>query len=103
MFTRQNGDALAPDWLTRYFRQLNDTSGLPRIRLHDLRHGAAGLALAAGADLKVVQNMLGHASIVLTADTYMNSQELHQMGGKPQVARSGRRLPGLLEPWVLVA
>ena len=38
--------------------------------LHDLRHGAATLALAAGADLKAIQDMLGHASIVLTADTY---------------------------------
>ena len=56
--------------LSRYFRRLNDASGLPPIRLHDLRHGAASLALAAGADLKVVQDMLGHSSIVLTADTY---------------------------------
>jgi len=61
---------MAPDWLSRYFRQLNEASGLPPIRLHDLRHGAASLALAAGADLKVVQDMLGHSSIVLTADTY---------------------------------
>jgi integrase len=70
VFTRLNGDPMAPDWLSRYFRQLNDASGLPPIRLHDLRHGAASLALAAGADLKVVQDMLGHSSIVLTADTY---------------------------------
>jgi integrase len=70
VFTRPNGDPMAPDWLSRYFRQLNDASGLPPIRLHDLRHGAASLALAAGADLKVVQDMLGHSSIVLTADTY---------------------------------
>lgn len=61
---------MAPDWLTRYFRPLCDGAGLPPIRLHDLRHGAASLALAAGADLKVVQDMLGHSSIVLTADTY---------------------------------
>jgi hypothetical protein len=70
VFTRLNGDPMAPDWLSRYFRRLNDVSGLPPIRLHDLRHGAASLALAAGADLKVVQDMLGHSSIVLTADTY---------------------------------
>lgn len=44
--------------------------GLPPIRLHDLRHGAATLALAAGADIKVVQEMLGHSSSALTADTY---------------------------------
>lgn len=70
VFTRPGGDPMAPDWLSRYFRQLNTASGLPPIRLHDLRHGAASLALAAGADLKVVQDMLGHSSIVLTADTY---------------------------------
>ncbi len=38
------------------------------MQLHDLRHGAA--SLAAGVDLRVVQEMLGHSSIVLTADTY---------------------------------
>jgi len=70
VFTRPSGDPMAPDWLSRYFRQLNTASGLPPIRLHDLRHGAASLALAAEAELKVVQDMLGHSSIVLTADTY---------------------------------
>jgi hypothetical protein len=45
-------------------------AGLPPIRLHDLRHGAATLALAAGVDLRTVQEQLGHSSIVLTADTY---------------------------------
>jgi site-specific recombinase XerD len=43
---------------------------VPPIRLHGLRYGAATLALAAGMELKVVQEMLGHSSIVLTADTY---------------------------------
>ena len=45
-------------------------SGLPPIRLHDLRHGGATLALASGANLKVVQHTLGHSSIVVTVDTY---------------------------------
>ena len=78
MFARPDGDPVAPDWLSRYFRQLNQASG-PPIRLHDLRHGAASLALAAGADLKVVQGMLGHSGIVLTAGTYTSVL--------PQVAR----------------
>ena len=70
MFTCLNGDPMAPDRLTRTFKQLAAPAGLPPIRLHDLRHGAASLALAAGVELKVVQEMLGHSSIVLTADTY---------------------------------
>jgi integrase len=70
MFTAPDGSPLHPDWLTRRFRRLVTDSGLPPVRLHDLRHGAASLALAAGADLKTVQALLGHASIVLTADTY---------------------------------
>ncbi|MCP3017386.1 tyrosine-type recombinase/integrase [Nocardiopsis dassonvillei] len=70
MFTALRGGPLAPERLSRLFRKLNDESALPPVRLHDLRHGAATLALAAGVELKVVQAMLGHASIVLTADTY---------------------------------
>ena len=70
VFTCLNGDPMAPGRLSRTFRRLSDKAGLPPVRLHDLRHGAATLALAAGADLKVVQDMLGHSSIVLTADTY---------------------------------
>jgi guanyl-specific ribonuclease Sa len=43
---------------------------LPPIRLHDLRHGAATLALAAGIDMKVISAMLRHSSQTITADTY---------------------------------
>jgi len=70
VFTCLNGDPMAPDRLTRTFKKLTALVGLPPVRLHDLRHGAASLALSAGVKLKVVQEMLGHSSIVLTADTY---------------------------------
>jgi hypothetical protein len=56
--------------MTRLFRTLVAASGLPPVTLHGLRHGAATLALAAGTDLKVVQDQLGHSTVVLTADTY---------------------------------
>jgi integrase len=70
VFARPGGRPYPPGYLTRRFAMLVRREGLPPIRLHDLRHGAATLALASGADLKVIQAMLGHASIILTADTY---------------------------------
>jgi integrase len=94
---------MSPDTLTRTSNTLVAVNGLPPVRLHDLRHGAGSLALQAGVDLKVVQDQLGHASIVLTADTYVTARELHQMGEEPQVTRSGRRPLGLPKPWILAA
>lgn len=44
--------------------------GFPRVTPHDLRHTAAALAIRAGANVKVVQRMLGHASATMTLDTY---------------------------------
>ncbi|UBU12969.1 site-specific integrase [Nonomuraea gerenzanensis] len=49
MFTRENGEAIDPDYLSYRLHKLVLASGLPPVRLHDLRHGAATLALAAGA------------------------------------------------------
>jgi integrase len=45
-------------------------TGLPPIRLHDLRHGAATILLRAGHDMKVVQETLGLSSITIASDTY---------------------------------
>jgi integrase len=70
VFTAEDGAPLRPDYLTRRFHRLVLDSGLPPVRLHDLRHGAASPAHCAGVDLKTVQAQLGHSSIVLTADTY---------------------------------
>ena len=72
MFTNRNGDPVAPGRLGRTFNKLAAGAGLPPVRLHDLRHGAATLAPAAGADLRTVQDMLGRCSIVLTAGTYIS-------------------------------
>ncbi|MBL7490573.1 tyrosine-type recombinase/integrase [Frankia sp. AgB1.9] len=43
---------------------------LPPIRFHDLRHGAATMLLAAGAQPKLVSDVLGHASVAFTSDVY---------------------------------
>jgi integrase len=44
--------------------------GFPIITPHDLRHTAASLAVSAGANVKAVQRMLGHASAAMTLDVY---------------------------------
>lgn len=44
--------------------------GVPGFHPHELRHTAASLAIAAGADVKVVQQMLGHKSATMTLDQY---------------------------------
>jgi len=59
-----------PERFTRGFSEAVRRLGLPAIRLHDLRHGWATLALQAGIHPKVVQERLGHAKIGITLDTY---------------------------------
>jgi Phage integrase family len=44
--------------------------GRPGLHPHELRHTAASLAIAAGADVKVIQRILGHASAAMTLDQY---------------------------------
>lgn len=47
-----------------------DDAGLERMTIHDLRHTAASLAIASGANVKAVQRMLGHASAAMMLDVY---------------------------------
>ena len=70
MFSKKNGEALHPEDVTRYFRQAVKRSMLLTIRLHDLRHTHATLALRAGIYPKVVSERLGHATVSITLDTY---------------------------------
>ncbi len=70
VFSTELGGPLFPGWVTEQFELLEMEAGLPPIRLHDLRHGAATNLLAAGHDMKVVQETLGLSSITIAADTY---------------------------------
>ena len=64
IFTREDGEALHPEVVSRFFRQAVKRAALPTIRLHDLRHTHATLALRAGIHPKVVSERLGHATVV---------------------------------------
>ena len=77
---RERDDLLFPGddggYLTRphagsgWFDKAVTASGVPRTTPHDLRHTAASLAVSAGANVKAVQKMLGHASAAMTLDIY---------------------------------
>ena len=73
MFTKENGEALHPEVVSRFFRAAVKTAMLPTIRLHDLRHTHATLALQAGIHPKVVSERLGHATVSITLDTYSHA------------------------------
>jgi integrase len=70
VFTREDGSPWHPDRVSKLFDQAVKAAALPRIRLHDLRHTWATLALRAGIHPKVVQERLGHKTINITLDTY---------------------------------
>lgn len=70
VFAMPDGSTWNPDVITRGFDRLVRASTLPRIRLHDLRHTHASHLLAAGVNVKVVSDRLGHASVSFTLDVY---------------------------------
>jgi integrase len=70
VFSNDLGQPLRPSSFGQAFRRLIDQHELPEIRLHDLRHTHASHLLAAGVNVKVVSERLGHASVSFTLDTY---------------------------------
>ena len=70
VFADSTGGPYSPAHVSRHFTVLVTRLGLPRIRLHDLRHTSATLALEGGESLLSVSRRLGHSSITITADTY---------------------------------
>ncbi|MBV8539080.1 MAG: site-specific integrase [Pseudonocardiales bacterium] len=72
VFARTNGAPLRPDRVLDRFHDLTEQAGLPRVRLHDLRHLAATLMLTSGVPLPLVSKTLRHSQTGITADLYGN-------------------------------
>jgi integrase len=71
IFTTARGEPTSEEYLVKkHFKPLLREAGLPNIRLYDLRHTSATLALTVGVAPKVVSEQLGHASAAFTLDTY---------------------------------
>jgi integrase len=68
--TPQGAPVRSGAFRTKVFYPALEACGIERLRIHDLRHTAASLAVASGANVKDVQDMLGHESAAMTLDTY---------------------------------
>lgn len=81
VFTAEGGTPINPSNLrNRSFVPLLKKAGLPQITFHDLRHTCASILFSKSVHSKFVQELLGHASVAITLDTY--SHMLPGMGGE---------------------
>jgi integrase len=70
VFCRPDGQPLRPERVLRRFYDLTDAAGVPRIRVHDLRHLAATIMIASGVPLAMVSKTLRHSTLSTTVDIY---------------------------------
>lgn len=71
LFTSDSGSALRQSrFRTKVFTPAAKAGGLAPLRVHDLRHTAVALAIAAGYHPKAIQELAGHATVTMTFDTY---------------------------------
>lgn len=78
VFASETGEPLDRYRVGRRFKLLLKRAGLPEVRFHDLRHTCATVLLSKNVNPKIVSEMLGHATIAITLDTY--SHVLPNMG-----------------------
>jgi integrase len=103
------GDPLNSDYLGRQLRRILVRAGLPRIRLYDLRHTAASLALAAGAPVKAISEQLGHSNTAFTLDVYahllphMQTEAVQRVEALLAMAPGHRKPPVSIRPPAVAA
>ena len=70
VFTKFNGEVLAPEYVSKHFQEILKNNDMPRIRFHDLRHSSASYLKYLGFDLKDIQTWLRHKDIQTTMNLY---------------------------------
>jgi integrase len=72
VFTNADGQPFHPHSISQTFERIANRAGVPRIRLHDVRHTHGTLLIKAGVPVKVVSERLGHGNPAFTIDTYQH-------------------------------
>lgn len=75
VFTDATGKHLAIHTFYKHFKRIAARIGRPDARPHDLRHTAATVAIASGADIKSVQDLMGHATASFTLNVYAHTSD----------------------------
>lgn len=70
VFTRRGGQPLRPEYVLRRLHTLTDEAGLPRIRVHDLRHFAATTMLSSQVPLAMASKAMRHSTLSTTTEVY---------------------------------
>lgn len=70
VFTRRNGRPLRPEYVLRRLYRLADDAGLPRVRVHDLRHFAATTMLSSQVPLAMASKTMRHSTLSTTTEVY---------------------------------
>lgn len=92
VFTSPVGTPLDHRNINRYYAAHLTRLGLPSQRFHDARHACATFLLASGVQLRVVQEILGHSQIGITADTYAHVTAALQKDAMRHIDRAFARL-----------
>lgn len=91
VFTTKAGQPLGATSSVRAFQTILRDAGLPRQRLHDLRHAYATFMIEGGTDLAIVSKLLGHRNVSTTSDVYGHLTETMRDEAAQRMERTLRR------------
>ena len=101
--TYQRTPSTRDGWMVYALKRAREVDPtFPRLTLHDLRHTAASLAVSAGANVKALQRMLGHASAAMTLDVYADLFD-DDLDGVAVALDNARTISGVGKVWANMA